>query len=209
MCTYISFSYFIWRKYENIPMCIDSKTIWPTGTRCPQKGSVYYLVYMMTSSNGNIFRVTGPLCGEFTGPCEFPAQRPVTRSFGVFVDLHPNKRLSKQWWGWWFQTQSCPLWRHRIVLCRWWIWFWWQGPSFICISQVHVHAFVQQWHPDNAYLGCIMLCEWFWFTQKALHNPFWKIKYIACFETLKLQCCSSISYNCLCVKISIVIFENA
>ena len=24
---------------------------------------------MMTSSNGNIFRVTGPLCGEFTGHC--------------------------------------------------------------------------------------------------------------------------------------------
>ena len=23
--------------------------------------------FMMTSSNGNIFRVTGPLCGEFTG----------------------------------------------------------------------------------------------------------------------------------------------
>ena len=22
---------------------------------------------MMTSSNGNIFRITGPLCGEFTG----------------------------------------------------------------------------------------------------------------------------------------------
>ena len=25
---------------------------------------------MMTSSNGSIFRVTGPLCGEFTGPHE-------------------------------------------------------------------------------------------------------------------------------------------
>ena len=25
-----------------------------------------YLSFMMTSSNGNIFRVTGPLCGEFT-----------------------------------------------------------------------------------------------------------------------------------------------
>ena len=25
-------------------------------------------IYMMTSSNGNIFRVTGHLCGEFTGP---------------------------------------------------------------------------------------------------------------------------------------------
>ena len=25
---------------------------------------------MMTSSNGNMFRITGPLCGEFTGPGE-------------------------------------------------------------------------------------------------------------------------------------------
>ena len=39
---------------------------------------------MMTSSNGNIFRVTGPLCGEVTGPGEIPAQRPLTRSFDVF-----------------------------------------------------------------------------------------------------------------------------
>ena len=51
---------------------------------------------MMTSSNGNIFRVTGPLCGEFTGPGEFPTQRPVTRSSDVFFDLRLNKRLSKQ-----------------------------------------------------------------------------------------------------------------
>ena len=50
----------------------------------------------MTTSNGNIFRVTGPLCGEFTGPGEFPTQRPVTRSFDVFFDLRLNKRLSKQ-----------------------------------------------------------------------------------------------------------------
>ena len=27
--------------------------------------------------------------------CEFPAQRPVTRSFDVFFDLRLNKRLSK------------------------------------------------------------------------------------------------------------------
>ena len=43
---------------------------------------------MITSSNGNIFRVTGPLCGEFTG--EFPAQMTVTRSFDVFYDLRLN-----------------------------------------------------------------------------------------------------------------------
>ena len=67
---------------------------------------------MMTSPNGSIFRVTGPLCGEFTGPGEFPAQRPVTRSFDVFFDLRPNKRLSKQPRGWWFKTPSWSLWRH-------------------------------------------------------------------------------------------------
>ena len=46
---------------------------------------------------------------------EFPAQRPVRRSFDVFFYLSPNKRLSKQPWGWWFRTPSCPLWRHNNV----------------------------------------------------------------------------------------------
>ena len=40
---------------------------------------------------------------------EFPEQRTVTRSFGTFFDLRLNKRLSKQPWGWWFETPSCPL----------------------------------------------------------------------------------------------------
>ena len=47
-------------------------------------------VAMMTSLNGKIFRVTGPLCGEI------PSKRPATRSFDVFFDLHLNKRFSKQ-----------------------------------------------------------------------------------------------------------------
>ena len=67
----------------------------------------------MTSSNGNILRVTGPLCGEFTAPSEFPAQRPVTRSFDVFFDPRLNKRLSKQPLGLWFETPAWSLWRHR------------------------------------------------------------------------------------------------
>ena len=41
-----------------------------------------------------------------------PAQRPLTRSFDVFFDLRRNKWLSKQWWGWWFETLCRPLWRH-------------------------------------------------------------------------------------------------
>ena len=45
-------------------------------------------------------------------PGEFHAQRPVMRSFHVFFDLRLNKRLSKHSWGWWFETPSCPLWRH-------------------------------------------------------------------------------------------------
>ena len=44
---------------------------------------------------------------------EFPAQRPVTRTFDVFFDLRLNKRLSKQSWGWWFETPPRSLWRHR------------------------------------------------------------------------------------------------
>ena len=43
---------------------------------------------------------------------EIPAQRPVTRGFDVFFNLRLTKRLSKHWWGWWFETPSCPLWRH-------------------------------------------------------------------------------------------------
>ena len=34
------------------------------------------------------------------------------RSFDVFLDLHLNKRLSKQSWGWWFETPLHPLWHH-------------------------------------------------------------------------------------------------
>ena len=55
---------------------------------------------MMTSSNGSIFCVTCPLCGEF------PSQRPVTRSFNVFFDMCLSKRSSNQSWGWWSETPS-------------------------------------------------------------------------------------------------------
>ena len=41
-----------------------------------------------------ICAVNSPVHGEF------PTQRPVMRSFDVFFDLRPNKRLSRQWWGW-------------------------------------------------------------------------------------------------------------
>ena len=47
--------------------------------------------------------------GNSPVPGEFHAQSPVTRSFDVFFDLRLNKRLSKQSWGWWFETILCLL----------------------------------------------------------------------------------------------------
>ena len=56
------------------------------------------------------------LCeGDSAVTCEFPPQRPVKQSFDVFFDLRLNKQLSKQSWGWWFETPPCSLWRH----CNW------------------------------------------------------------------------------------------
>ena len=67
---------------------------------------------MMMSSN--IFRVNGPLWGEFTGHRWIPSQRPVTRSFDVFFDL----RLSKPSRRWWFETPSRSLRRHcKVASC--------------------------------------------------------------------------------------------
>ena len=58
--------------------------------------------------------------GNSPVPGEFPTQRPATRSFYVFFDLRLNKRLSKQSWGWWFETLPRPLWRHcNIIRLRW------------------------------------------------------------------------------------------
>ena len=44
-----------------------------------------------------------------------PSQRPVTRSFDVFFDLHLTKRLCKQSRCRWFEMPSCSLWCHCEV----------------------------------------------------------------------------------------------
>ena len=69
----------------------------------------------MTSSNGNIFCVTGHLGGEFTGPGEFPAQRPVAWRFDV---------ISEWAWinGWVNNRDAGNLRRHRThcdVILMW------------------------------------------------------------------------------------------
>ena len=67
----------------------------------------------MTSSNGNNSRVTDRLCGEFTGHLWIPRTKASDALLCSFFDLRLNKWLSKQSWGWWFETPSRSLWHHR------------------------------------------------------------------------------------------------
>ena len=66
---------------------------------------------MITSSNGSIFLVTGPLCGEFTCHRWIPHTKASDGQLWCSLNLRMNKRLSKQSWGWWSETPSCSLWR--------------------------------------------------------------------------------------------------
>ena len=81
---------------------------------CPTSASV--IRFSWWHHQMEIFSALLALCaGNSPVTGEFPTQRPVTRSFDVFFDLWVNKRLSKQWWGWWFETPSYSLWRHCNV----------------------------------------------------------------------------------------------
>ena len=72
--------------------------------------------------------------GNSPVPGEFPTQRPVTRSFDVFFDLRLYIRLSKQSWGWWFETLSRSLWRH----CN---------EKYHVVMHLHLHNFpILKWH---------------------------------------------------------------
>ena len=67
---------------------------------------------MMTSSNGNIFRVTGLCPRNHRSPLNSPHKGQWRGALMFFLHLCLNKRLSKQSWGWWFETPSRSLWRH-------------------------------------------------------------------------------------------------
>ena len=69
----------------------------------------------ITSSNGNIFRVTGPLWGKSICHRWIPPTKVSKAELNVFFDLHLNKRLSKQPRLRWFETPSRSLWRQYNV----------------------------------------------------------------------------------------------
>ena len=98
-------SWISWRNFLKILYLTNIFTLY--FRKVPDKN----MTYMMTSSNGNIFRVTGHLCGEFTGPHE------------CLLSSVPES------WGWWFEMPSCPLWRYRncpacrtyLIATRFWV----------------------------------------------------------------------------------------
>ena len=85
---------------ENFAQCLRFFVIWFTWWR--HQMEIFSALLAICAGNS-------PVTGEF------PTKRPVTRSFDVFFDLHPNERLSKQSWGWWLEMLSSSLWRHRNV----------------------------------------------------------------------------------------------
>ena len=73
------------------------------------------LGHMVTSSNGNIFRVTSHwpfVRGIHRSPVDSPHKGQWRGTLMFFFALRLNKRLSKQSKRRWFEAPSCPLWRH-------------------------------------------------------------------------------------------------
>ena len=102
-------------------------------------GAVRHQTYCMSSWWRHQMQTFSSLLIICTG--NSPAQKPVTRSFDVFFDLHLNKRLSKQWWGWWLETPSRPLWRHSNVICPF---FHLTQQSSICFVRICFHTWTMQ-----------------------------------------------------------------
>ena len=67
---------------------------------------------MATSSNGNIFRVTGPLGGKFNGQRWIPRTKASDAELRCFLRSAPEQTLRKPSRRRWFETPSRSPWRH-------------------------------------------------------------------------------------------------
>ena len=129
-------SHLLWEKCTGPDISPEGKLI------CHDSGSetkrCVEISYMVTSSNGIIFRVAGHLCGEFTGHRWIPRTKASDAEHWCFLWSAPEyKQLSKQSWGWWFETLSSHydvtvMGRRdcKIVLAWWQCGY--QGPSSFC-----------------------------------------------------------------------------
>ena len=106
-----------------------------------------------------------------------PAQRPVTRSFDVFFDLRLNKRLSKQAWGWWFETPTYSLWRQCNVMANVSITNAWVNPSWpmwrhTCGSILFQEIACCLMAPSHCLTQCWLIVGFLWHTREG--NIWWR-----------------------------------
>ena len=121
---------------------------------------------------------------------EFPAQRPVTRSFDVFFYLRLNKPLGQQSWGWWFETPSRPLWRHLLHQTQHDMMMSWHGNFF-------AHQYWPFWGETGRFpsqrAGNGDLCFWFFVSSNILLNKqlscwWFKMPWRPCDVTMNISC---------------------
>ena len=95
-----------WHYLLSVTVLSVNESMWVHGFYTPSKKFSWWHHQTKTFS-----ALLVPCAGNSPVTGEFSAQGAVTRSFDIFFYLRPNKQLSKQSWGWWFETPSCSLWR--------------------------------------------------------------------------------------------------
>ena len=122
--------------------------------------------------------------------------------FDVFFDLHLNKRLSKQSWGWWFEMPSCPLWHHCNAIDSWYVFnmaiifsSWlcdtiWQHRSGSTLAQVMACCLIAPSHYLNQFnLPSVRLCGiHLWAISQ------WVFKLIFCIMSLRIMLLKSLPH---------------
>ena len=154
---------------------------WSNITTSPFGGLFFFALSSWWHHQMETFSALLAICaGNSPVSGEFPTQRPVTRSFDVFFDLRPNKRLSKQSWGWWSETPSSSLWHHRNVILVTWtstchrhnpycFYFWLTKFSLQLISKLFLkmfcHVALACYYISTKYICMTYVCQIFWMTR--------------------------------------------
>ena len=90
---------------------------WESAWRMMKYVYAHYCIYIMTSSNGNIFHITSLLCGEFTGDRWIPYTKASDAELWCFLWSAPEPTVE--------QTMETPVIWDAIVLIMMSLWCIW------------------------------------------------------------------------------------
>ena len=109
----------------------------------------------MTSSNGTISTLLA-FCAWI------PRAKAIDAQLWCFF-LCLNKRLSKQSWGRWFETQSCSLWRHFYATP-------YVPHMVIWYNRVKIQCYIILWDDDNSLSPSVWPCR----IKGTIWHPLWR-----------------------------------